>query len=239
MIRLAGFALASLSLIFGLVASAESQQITIKVAWRPAQPVYQTFVEQFTSGYEPKVDLRPEIRKRGLRVRNQGNRGTCTVFATTFLIEYQKAGTPGTKPGLALSEEYLNWAGNKATGENADGGFFTKFMPGYETWAISTAKEMPYRASYNTAHPDTPGTKAIAAAKAMFPTRYQFTVLKVWNNQNGMTAAELQNAIATLRSGRPVATGIWWLSNFATVRVHGVPLLKDYPRSANSKPNPP
>jgi C1A family cysteine protease len=54
-----------------------------------------------------------------------------------------------------------------------------------------------------------------------------------------MTAAELQNTLAILRSGRPVATGIWWLNNFATVTVNGVPLLKDYPRSANSGPNPP
>ena len=49
-----------------------------------------------------------------------------------------------------------------------------------------------------------------------------------------MTGAELQNVLATLRSGRPVATGIWWLTNFATVTVDGVPLLKDYPRSANN-----
>jgi C1A family cysteine protease len=33
-----------------------------------------------------------------------------------------------------------------------------------------------------------------------------------------------------------VATGIWWLTNFSTVTVDGVPLLKDYPRSANTNP---
>jgi hypothetical protein len=53
----------------------------------------------------------------------------------------------------------------------------------------------------------------------------------------GMTPAELQHVLQTLRSGRPVATGIWWLTNFATVTVDGVPLLKDYPRSANSHAN--
>jgi len=208
------------------------------VPWRAAAPIHLPFIEHFVSGHEPEVDLRPKIKSFGLQIRDQGNRGTCTVFATTFLIEYQRAGMTGVH-GAAddLSEEYLNWAGNKATGEDADGGFFTKFMSGYQAWAIANNASMPYRATYNTTHPATPSAATIAAAKGMFPVRYPFTVLKVWNNQQGMTRAELQSALATLRSGRPVATGIWWLTNFATVTVEGVPLLKDYPRSANSHSN--
>jgi C1A family cysteine protease len=97
---------------------------------------------------------------------------------------------------------------------------------------------MFYRSTYNSKHPDRPSKAAIASAQAMFPVKYPFTILKVWDNTKGMTRAELQRALATLRSCRPVATGIWWLSTFATVKVHGVPLLKDYPRSANSNPNP-
>jgi len=236
--RAMGLSLVYLTLPFGLVAASAAQPPGA-APWRPAQPISINFVERFESALKPEVDLRPKIRQYGLRVRNQGNRGTCTVFATTFLIEYQKASMPGTPRGLDLSEEYLNWAGNKVTGEDADGGFFTKFMPGFQTWGIATAKEMPYRAAYHPKHPDTPSKAAIASAQAMFPVKYPFTVLKVWDNTKGMTRAELQNAIATLRSGRPVATGIWWLSTFATVNVHGVPLLKDYPRSANTGSNPP
>jgi hypothetical protein len=141
MIRSAGLTLVCLTFALGLLARAESQQLQLTVTFHPAAPVHQGFAEQFASGFEPEVDLRPEIKKRGLAIRDQGNRGTCTVFATTFLIEYKKAGTKGTPPGLDLSEEYLNWAGNKVTGEDADGGFFTKFIPGFRTWAIATAKE--------------------------------------------------------------------------------------------------
>ena len=208
-------------------------------AWRPAVPTLRVFIEHFVSGLAPEVDLRPKITQRGLNVRNQGNRGTCTVFATTFLIEYQKAGMLGARGGRNLSEEYLNWAGNKATNEDADGGFFTKFMSGYQAWGIATAREMPYRATYDPQHPATPSKKTVAAAQAMFPVKYPFTTVKLWDNTTGMTAAELQNTLAILRSGRPVATGIWWLNNFSTLTVDGVPLLKDYPRSANSGPNPP
>ena len=96
-----------------------------------------------------------------------------------------------------------------------------------------------YRATYDPQHPATPSEKTVAAAQAMFPVKYPFTTVKLWDNTTGMTAAELQNTLAILRSGRPVATGIWWLNTFATLTVDGVPLLKDYPRSANSGPNPP
>ena len=226
-----GFTLIALWLTFGLGVSAAAQ-------WRPALPVRITFTERFVSGLEPEVDLRPQIRQRHIAIRDQGNRGTCTVFATTFLIEYQKAGMVGSTGGPLLSEEYLNWAGNKSTGENSDGGFFTKFISGYHAWGIAPAKDMRYRATYNATHPDTPSKAAIAAAQAMFPQKYPITILKVWDDTKGMTKGELQHVLATLRSGRPVATGIWWLNTFATVNVQGVPLLKDYPRSANSNSNP-
>jgi len=232
-----GQALIILSLAFVLVSASPPPQPHPQ--WRPAQPITIPFVEQFESALQPEVDLRPKIRKYVIPIRNQGNRSTCTVFATTFLIEYQKAGMTGVPGGHILSEEYLNWAGNKATGGDSDGGFFTKFIPGFQTWGISSAKEMPYQTAYNASHPDTPSKATISSAEAMFPVRYPFTILKVWDDTKGMTAAELQNVLSTLRSGRPVATGIWWLTNFATVNVHGVPLLKDYPRSAETGSNPP
>ena len=208
--------------------------------WRPAMPIPATFAGQPESGYKAEVDLRPQIRTRGLHIRNQGNRGTCTVFATTFLIEYQKAGTSGQRPGLALSEEYLNWAANKVNGQPYfDGGFFTKMIAGYNVWVISMAKEMPYHQTYNPSKPYRPRKAAISSARSMFPTPYPFVILKVWDDTKGMNATELRSVIATLRSGRPVATGIWWLSNFSTVKHHGIPLIKDYPRSANVGSNPP
>lgn len=211
----------------------------LTVTWRPASPIHVTFRGLPETAVAPRVDLRPQIRNRGLRILDQGNRGTCTVFATTFLIEYQKAGMPGQPKGIALSEEYLNWAGNKVAGEPYfDGGKFTKMIAGYQAWGVSTNSEMPYRQQYNPTHPAVPGRAAIQAAQAMFPVKYPFVILKVWDNTRGYTPAELRNVLATIHSGRPVATGIWWLNNFSTVKVHGIPLLRDYPRTANSNPDP-
>jgi hypothetical protein len=228
--------------LLGLTLLMTSAAMAGQHAWRAAAAVHLGYTENFGLGVAPEIDLRSEIRKRGLAVRDQNigssNRGTCTVFATTFLIEYQKAGGSTPVPHN-LSEEYLNWAGNRATGQNVDGGFFTKFISGFNAWGIASASEMPYRATYNPAHPVRPSKATIAAAKAMFPVKYPFTIVKVWDNTKGMTRAELQNTLAILRSGHPVATGIWWLTNFATVKVKGVPILKDYPRSANTGSNPP
>lgn len=33
-------------------------------------------------------DLRPQIRDLGIPIRNQGGRGTCSVHAITFVLEY-------------------------------------------------------------------------------------------------------------------------------------------------------
>ena len=224
----------SLSLVAGPVTSH---------TWREAVPFHGTIIEHFPPALAPEVDLRRKIRAYGLKVRDQGTRGTCTVFATTFLIEYQRASLSGAPHGLHLSEEYLNWAGNKATGEDADGGFFTKQIAGYNAWGISTAHQMPYQDAYDTAHPDAPSRAAIAKAAAAFPQSYRinypFEIVKVWDNTKGMNAAELQKAITILRSGRPVASGMWWQNNFATTTVRGVPLLKYYSRSENTGANPP
>jgi hypothetical protein len=206
--------------------------------FRQALPVHQSFTENFEAPLAPEVDLRPTIRKYELHIRNQGNRGTCTVFATTFLIEYQHVAMNEPEPHK-LSEEYLNWAGNKATGEDQDGGFFTKYIGGFSKYAIAADKQMPYQPTFNPADPDTPNSAVIASAGRRFFPRYPFKILKVWDNQKGMTRAELGSAIETLRSGRPVATGIWWQTNFATVTVHGIPLLKDYPRGAETGSSPP
>lgn len=70
------------------------------------------------------VDLRPEFEARGLDMRRQGARGTCSVFAVTGALEF--ALTPKNGTPARLSVEFLNWAAHKGTGRAADGGFFSE-----------------------------------------------------------------------------------------------------------------
>jgi C1A family cysteine protease len=183
----------------------------------------------------PMVDLRPEINKLRLAVRDQGDRGTCSVFATTFLIEYQTARTKGVK-NVDLSEEYLNWAKNRANKTDFDGGKFSDIIRGYQAFGMVPVGNMPNRATFSANHPDTPAKSVIASGKEF--ERFPFTFIKEWDNQKGMSEKELEATKAALKAGHPVATGIWWLENFETVTFNRVPLLKEYPRKDNNNSDP-
>ena len=64
------------------------------------------------------VDLVPEFRKLGLTPLAQGDRDVCSLFAITALAEFE-SGRHRSKPSGRLSEEFLIWAANKATGRSA------------------------------------------------------------------------------------------------------------------------
>jgi len=200
-----------------------------RVHW--ATPVRRAFVAHFSNASKAEVDLRPQIRKYHLRIRDQGQRSDCTVFATTFLIEYAKSSSTKPKPN-ELSEDYLNWAGNQALGTANDGGFFTEFISGFDGYGISGARAMPDKPVYSASY--VPKAKVVSRAEAMFVPRYPIDIVKVWDDQTGMTAAELASVLGYLRAGVPVASGFWWLNTFQTETIDGIPLLKDYPRTPSA-----
>jgi len=137
---------------------------------------------------------------------------------------------------IDLSEEYLNWAKNRANKTDIDGGKFTDIIRGYEAFGMVPIGDMPYRKNFDPKNPATPTPAAIAAGRKF--ERYRFTFIKQWNNLRGMSVKELAATKAALKAGQPVATGIWWLENFETVTIERVPLLKEYPRTANSNSDP-
>jgi hypothetical protein len=223
-----GVAFAALAIFAGL---ASAQQRLGPLRWAPRNQI--GFRSSATIA--PKVDLRPQIEKLGLAVRDQGNRATCSVFATTFLIEYQAARTKGMK-GLELSEEYLNWAKNRANKSDWDGGKFTDIIRGYRQFGMVPISDMPNLEAFHPKHPDMPRPPVIASGKRF--ARFPFTFIKQWNNQKGMSEQELHATLAALSAGHPVATGIWWLEKFETVTVDRVPLMKEYPRNQNNHSDP-
>ena len=224
------------SLFTVLFAQRQQQPVVSELQrlYRPAAPVRIAFHPPIQLA--PMVDLRPEIEKLGLAIRDQGSRGTCSIFATTFLIEFRTS-RDKNRENMDLSEEYLNWAKNQANHMDTDGGFFNLIINGYEQFGMVPLKQMPYESSFDSAHPPQPSQAARSHARN-FP-RYPIVFIKQWDNTHGPSDAEFQTIKNTLKSGNPVATGIWWLANFETVTVAGVPLLKYYPRSANSRSNPP
>jgi len=88
-------------------------------------------------------DLRSEIARRGIGIRNQGGRGTCSVFAMTFLLEYAYTELLGSEYS-DLSEEFLNHVANVAAGKRDDGDIFGSVAAGYENFGAIQESEMVY-----------------------------------------------------------------------------------------------
>jgi hypothetical protein len=100
-----------------------------------------------------------------------------------------------------------DWEGARPHKTDFDGGKFSDIIRGYQAFGMVAQGDMPDQASFNPKRSATPQRSTIATGKA-FP-RFRFVFIKQWNNDK-----ELEATKAALRSGRPVATGIWWLNHF-------------------------
>jgi papain like protease len=177
----------------------------------------------------PQLDLRPTVQTLGLAVRSQGSRGTCSVFALTFLLEYAY-GTRLNTGSADLSEEYLNYVANLVSGNTADGDFFDNIDHGYQSWGIVPEASEPYRAS-----PVTTIAQALLDAGRLW-TRFTPDFIKTWDNTKGASQTQLDRAIAYLDQELPVAFGGWWPNGSAwhTTLVGGIDVMNVPPLSQKS-----
>lgn len=90
-----------------------------------------------------RSDLRGEIERRGIGIRAQGKRGTCSVHVMVFLMEYQYTGLLG-REFAHLSVEYANHAANLAEDLRNDGQYFSSVAAGYEKYGIVKESVWPY-----------------------------------------------------------------------------------------------
>ncbi len=75
------------------------------------------------------VSLISDFQKHGLTALDQGNRGDCSLFAITGLVEFEiDQHTPGEHP--RLSEDYLIWAADEAHGTNRGPSHVLQGSPG-------------------------------------------------------------------------------------------------------------
>src|SRR5262245_1145575 len=88
------------------------------------------------------IDLRDQLKGSEISVRNQGSRNTCSVFATTFLIEFETAKASNQK-GLDLSEDYLNAVTDMVTNVPDDGDFFNNILNGYLKFGTVSQTDFP------------------------------------------------------------------------------------------------
>ncbi|MCC6445699.1 MAG: hypothetical protein IT210_19870 [Armatimonadetes bacterium] len=152
------------------------------------------------------VDLRRAFRRWGLNQRQQGARGTCSVFAVVGGLEYAVARK--RRKGQALSVEFLNWAGHRAVGRSVDGGFFSELWKGFEIYGICPEDSLPYRPAFDPALE--PSGEAQGQARQLMALGLRWRWIKAWNPETGLSDAEWQALKEMLARRRPVCGGFRW-----------------------------
>ncbi len=172
--------------------------------FRAVRPYHVVLARPTPQSSLPQVDLRPAIRSLNIKVRSQGSRNTCSVFAMTFLLEYMYCTRMAVTTANNLSEEYLNYAANLVSGLNADGDFFDKIDAGYQAWGIVPEASVPYQST-----PISSVSQDILNSGKMW-TRFSGDFIKPWDNEKGSTQSQIEKVIAYLDQNMPVAFGGWW-----------------------------
>ncbi|HBB91162.1 MAG TPA: hypothetical protein DC042_05450 [Bacteroidales bacterium] len=158
-----------------------------------------------TSLQAQDTTLKPLFDQYGLTVREQGGRGTCSVFAIVGLMEFEYAHRYGQK--VNLSVEYLNWASNQVTGETEDGSFFSDALTGLLKYGICEDSLFPYY-SRNYTKKVAPSEAALIDAKER--RRAQIVWIKEWDPNIGMSWDQIGQVKAEIRAQHPVAIGFQW-----------------------------
>lgn len=153
------------------------------------------------------VDMRGEIARRGIAIRDQSTRPTCSVFASTFLLEYAYTGFCG-QHYQNLSEEYLNHVANLATGGSDDGDFFSSVIAGYNQYGVVTETQLPYMASYDFNTFNLPSNVVTLGAYHIRPfAKMKATWIRSIAPTAGLSDEEFNKILSYVRTGVPVAIG--------------------------------
>lgn len=156
-------------------------------------------------GYGEEKDLRPAFEKYGIPVYNQENRGTCSVFAVTGLLEFEFARATGKF--VPLSVEYLNWASNKITGEAIDGSYFSDAVAAIKKYGMCSNELFPY---YTRNYSKNVEPSATALREARKRRNVTFLCIKDWNPKTGMSDQQIEEVKSQIMKEHPVAVGFRW-----------------------------
>ncbi len=166
-----------------------------------------------------RVDLGPEMARLGLSVRTQGDRNTCSLFAVTALASFE-AGRPSPAPAKQLSEEFLVWAANEATGLGGDQAMFFEAVHGLSTLGLCTEDRMPY--GNRPRRGNRPSMEALSEARAL-SERWKVHWIKRWDVKTPLSDAQMVEIKQALASGHLVACGLRWPRSLRGSRILEVP----------------
>lgn len=166
-----------------------------------------------------RASLVAEFEKFGLPAHRQGDRDTCSLFAVTAMANFEcDRATPNGH--ARLSEEFLIWAANDATGTTGDQAMFYEALTGLNRLGICSDKLMPYEAHSDRQR--SPSPQALAEAKEL-SGRWRGEWIKRWDLKNPLTDHQLQSIKQALAAGHPVACGLRWPKSVAGHELLAVP----------------
>jgi WD40 repeat protein len=149
------------------------------------------------------VDLRPELKRLGLRPRRQGQRGTCSVFVTAGTFEFALSRVLGRS--APVSVEYLNWAANQAVNHQHDGQFFHNVEKGIANFGFCEESLMPYQPTFNPSL--RPSKEARRNAEENLVLGFEYRWINVWKPKADVNVHHLAEVRAVLAAGWPVGAG--------------------------------
>lgn len=157
------------------------------------------------------IDLRPSIKRMGMSIRNQGRRGTCSVFAITFCLEYALAELTNMGYVNNLSEEFQNHVANLATGREDDGDFFHNIVDGYEEYGVAPESAWPYDTAKNAYDFSSVSLSATVYNNAKVWTEKGLKLRPIWIRPNdgnpGLTNTQFKFLKDYIERGVPIAIG--------------------------------
>ncbi len=161
------------------------------------------------------VDLRPEIARRQIGIRNQENRLTCSVHTTTFLLEYAYSQVCGPYAYTDLSEEYLNHATNLTAKNEDDGDFFHNIIAGYNQYGMVKETVFPFKSTYQFKDTTLSIASVASGIQLLNAKKLNLQLLKPITTPMGLSTEEFNRIIAALNRGVPVGLG----------RSHSMPIV--------------
>ncbi len=150
--------------------------------------------------------LRPEYERLGIKVRDQGSRGTCVVFGITGCLDFYSAKAGGP---THLSEQFAGWAEGRVTGVMKPGNFHfnaADVIEGLKKFGICSEELMPYRNNNPTTVPSKAAIEDAEKRKAVTADW-----IHDWRKQGyGFSDAEMEAICKALTDEHPVGCATRW-----------------------------
>lgn len=151
--------------------------------------------------------LRPEYEKLGLDIRDQGRRGSCTIFATLGVIEYHYA-RRGKK--VELSEQFAAWAAGKANGRSKKEGYSDReLIAGIKKFGICREDLMPYSERF-VGNPTKAAREDAETRRSISVTWFQDYGESI--KKKGFTEQTIKAICGAIAEGDPVTAALKWPS---------------------------